>query len=147
MKLGLLLFFFLSWTAGRVLAQQGLDAAVLGTNSVSHYDTRRWPLIIDDGRSSGLDRVTLKKRVELKGPLAGLFKVKKVLDLPRQLLHLINPFAAGEARDEGYRRGDLDPRAWTTIVGWHPGQSAFPDAVTQEPCMSFLSLGFERSNK
>ena len=26
----------------------------------------------------------------------------------------------------------LDPRAWTTIVGWHPGESAFPSAETHE---------------
>jgi hypothetical protein len=26
----------------------------------------------------------------------------------------------------------LDRRAWTTVVGWHPGRSAFPGAETSE---------------
>ena len=26
----------------------------------------------------------------------------------------------------------LDPRAWTTVVGWHPGESAFVSAETHE---------------
>ena len=26
----------------------------------------------------------------------------------------------------------LDPRAWTTVVGWHPGESAFATGETRE---------------
>ena len=26
----------------------------------------------------------------------------------------------------------LDPQAWTTVVGWHPGESAFASAETHE---------------
>jgi len=26
----------------------------------------------------------------------------------------------------------MDTRAWTTVVGWHPGESAFPSAETHQ---------------
>jgi hypothetical protein len=36
----------------------------------------------------------------------------------------------------------MNTRAWTTIVGWHPGESAFPDARTDEAQLNLVSIAF-----
>jgi len=37
----------------------------------------------------------------------------------------------------------LDTRAWTTVVGWHPGESAFATGERHEPgvCFFWIDLG------
>ena len=37
----------------------------------------------------------------------------------------------------------LEPRAWTTVVGWHPGESAFVTGETHEGgwCLFWIDLG------
>jgi len=37
----------------------------------------------------------------------------------------------------------LDPRAWATVVGWHPGESAFVTGETHEGgwCLFWVDLG------
>jgi hypothetical protein len=37
----------------------------------------------------------------------------------------------------------LDPRAWSTVVGWHPGQSAFATGERHEGrlCLFWIDLG------
>lgn len=37
----------------------------------------------------------------------------------------------------------LSPQAWTTTVGWHPGESAFPDDNTSLTGMPVLWFGRE----
>jgi hypothetical protein len=82
-------------------------------------------------------------------------KQNGLLGYPLKLLKALNPFAttpadenpgafAGslpmnasraarkEAIQEKARSGDLNPRAWTTMVGWHPGESVFYDPITFE---------------
>ncbi len=55
---------------------------------------------------------------------------KKIAGLPLRLLKPLNPFAPVEPEDMRPGRGDYNPRAWTTISGWTPGSSAFPDPRT-----------------
>jgi len=37
----------------------------------------------------------------------------------------------------------ITPRAWSTTVGWHPGESAFPDNVNSSTGMPIFWIGHE----
>jgi len=39
----------------------------------------------------------------------------------------------------------LDPRAWTTVVGWHPGESAFTTGETARPGIPLFWIALGRS--
>jgi hypothetical protein len=83
------------------------------------------------------------------------FSLGNIVRFPFRVLKAINPFAAlgrGETAgafggsmpmnasptarkepvQEKARSGNLNPRAWTSMVGWHPGASAFYDPITFE---------------
>lgn len=58
-------------------------------------------------------------------------------------LHLPNPFVPSATNNENkveHIEG-LSTRAWTTTVGWHPGESAFPTAMTHESKLVLISFG------
>lgn len=95
--------------------------------------------VLDLG-SAPADDTIVKKNLQASGPLVRPFKAKKLREMPRRVLHLFNPFARTEAAAETVSVRELSPRAWTTTVGWHPGGSAFSDAVTHEPSLSLISL-------
>ena len=82
----------------------------------------------------------VKKKLRISGPLARPFKAKKITEVPRRLLHLINPFARPVPREGWEKTRDLNPQAWTSIVGWHSGGSSFQDPVTHEPTISLISV-------
>ncbi len=97
---------------------------------------------VDDLQTAQPDKVKLKKHFVLTGPLVHAFNVKKVAEVPKRLFHLVNPFGKAEPGEETHHEVDgLDTRSWSTIVGWHPGASAFPDATTQEP-VGLFSAGW-----
>jgi hypothetical protein len=73
------------------------------------------------------------------GPFKAI-KSKKFWNAPLSLLRAIDPFAPAGSKEEVRRVGDLSPRAWTTIAGWHPGASAFPDPITHEPGLNLFSV-------
>ena len=87
------------------------------------------------------NEISLGKKMTLGGPLVRTFKVKRVLDAPRRMFQLINPFAPVEHVEQFERTADLTPRAWASTVGLHPGGSAFAEATTHEPTMTLLSVG------
>ena len=80
------------------------------------------------------------KRITAAGPLVTPFKAKKLRDVPKRLWHLVNPFASAERKPALERSPGISTRAWSTTVGWSPGRSAFPDEVTHESTMSFVSF-------
>jgi hypothetical protein len=97
---------------------------------------------VEDLQAAQPDKVKLKKHFVLTGPLVHAFNVKKVAEVPKRLLHLVNPFGKAELGEETQHEVDgLDTRSWSTVVGWHPGASAFPDATTQEP-VGLFSAGW-----
>jgi hypothetical protein len=80
------------------------------------------------------------KNVQVSGPLVQPFQSRRLADVPRRIAPWFNPFAKTEPprrieRDEG-----ISTRAWTEVVGWNPGGSAFPDATTHEPKMNLLVI-------
>jgi len=57
--------------------------------------------------------------------------------------HWLAPAALKKTRETPKPVGGLDPRAWTTVVGWHPGESAFATGERHEPgvCLFWIDLG------
>jgi hypothetical protein len=82
------------------------------------------------------------KHVQASGMLVAPAKAKKLSQVPGRLWRWINPFAKDEtaAVTETVYTHDYSSRAWATVVGWHPGESAFADPGTHESGMAFLTL-------
>jgi hypothetical protein len=123
-----------------VLAQERAQktSANLTNSATLRDDTRLVVPVIEDAKPAR--DVIVKKNVELSGPLVKPFTVRKVTDVPRRLLQLINPFTPSERKEELESTRVVSARAWSTTVGWNPGGSAFSDAVTHEPSMSLISF-------
>ena len=100
-----------------------------------------FPLEVKPDRKSD---VTVGKKFRISGPLVALFKGKSIRQTPKRFLQLINPFQqrAEEAAPEWTGGSDLNPRAWSSLVGWRPGASAFPDPATHEGGITVV--GFSR---
>jgi hypothetical protein len=68
------------------------------------------------------------------GPVKAIKTVgKKAAKVPAGIIRDMNPLAPmpdPEQHSLVLVDGE-SPRAWTTTVGWYPGTSAFPDAITQ----------------
>jgi len=92
--------------------------------------------------------VSLDKKTDLKGYLAQPApESKSLLKIPLGIIRDLNPLApigkpaalpvprhgGPEALSSEIKVKRLSPRAWTTTVGWHPGESAFPDPITAWP--------------
>jgi hypothetical protein len=80
------------------------------------------------------------KNVQVGGPLAQPFESRRLADVPRRIGQWFNPFAKAEPPRRIERDTGVSTRAWTEVVGWNPGGSAFPDATTHEPNMSLLVI-------
>jgi hypothetical protein len=85
--------------------------------------------------------IPIGKKVKVRGPLANTFKAKKVMDVPRRMLKLLNPFAPNETGATLEEKRNVTTRAWATTVGLHPGRSAFPDVTTHEPTLTLVTVG------
>ena len=137
MKVSSLFLLILSLAAQRCLAQETNTATAGTTNSSAvRSDIGVSPTPIRERSAVSSDRF-VKSGVPLSTG-------KRIVEVPRRVLHLINPFAPSEPKEglEGLR--DLSPRAWTTTVGWHSGQPPFQDAVTHE---STFGLSLNRSSE
>jgi hypothetical protein len=130
----------LGLAAGQTLAQQpAKEATATLTNSASmQEDTRLLAPLLEEPK--GTQDVIAGKKVELRGPLVRPLKAKKLRDVPKALLQLINPFAVPEPKVEFESTHETSTRAWATTVGWHPGASAFPDPMTHESSMGLFTL-------
>jgi hypothetical protein len=98
------------------------------------------PLSLQEDMGLTQPDVIVGKDFQLSGPLVRPFKSKKLREVPRRLLHLINPFALVEPRKEIEPIREVSPRAWTSTVGWSTGRSSAPVEVTHEPTMSLISV-------
>jgi hypothetical protein len=114
------------------------------TNSATlHDDVRIVAPIIEEPKPS--QYVIVKKNVQISGPLVKPLTARKITDVPKRLLQLINPFATTERMEGLESTRGLSARAWSSTVGWNPGGSAFSDATTHESSMSLIS--FSRPTK
>ena len=80
-----------------------------------------------------------KKEGRMHGPLAAPFK-GKIRQLPRRFLGFINPFGKSTYGRLPPDMKPVSPRAWSTVVGWTPGQSAFADDTHHEAKLGLLSI-------
>jgi hypothetical protein len=55
--------------------------------------------------------------------------------------NLLNPLVQTAFKDQPLLIENKSTRAWTTINGWHPGESTFPDARTYEPHFDLFWVG------
>lgn len=116
--------------------QQAAGGSAAGKQSLQ-FEVPETHVRVEDLQITQTDKVKLKKHFSLSGPLVHAFKVTKVSEVPKRLLHLINPFSKSTAADDGeapQQIDGLDTRSWTTRVGWQPGASPFANGTTQEPC-------------
>ena len=128
---------FLALTAGPVLAQAtGLESS---KSAATAPEPAVSPLLLK--QVTVKPDVIEKKRFRFSGPLVRPFKAKRVREVPRRLLHAINPFASSDTDEEFKGAPRVSTRAWTTTVGWSPGASAFADPVTHESSLGLLSIG------
>ena len=140
MKVSRQVVLVLALTACPVHAQQpGGELSAAATNSaVLRDDSKLLAPLIEETKVS--QDAIVGKKLELSGPLVRPFKVRKIREVPRRLLHVINPFAPLERKQEFESTRGLSVRAWTSVVGWNAGGSAFPDAMTHESSMGLISL-------
>jgi hypothetical protein len=137
MRLRMGLIFFLVLAGDRVFGQQqtvgdyssSTDSATL-RSGVAHVTA----VLEQRNRSS----VMVTRNVEASGPLVRLFK-GRIREAPKRFLQLINPFASGDEQARIAAPKGLSPRAWTTVVGVHPGASAFPEPMTHEGGITLIS--------
>ena len=128
--------------ASALFAQQtGFESSSSATNgSGSHLDERLLRALEAQSAQAESD-VVVKKNVRISGPLVRPFKAKRIVEFPKRVLQLINPFARSEPKEgsENYSR-EISSRAWSTTVGWHTGGNPFQEAVTHEPTMTLMSV-------
>ena len=54
---------------------------------------------------------------------------------------LSSPLAAPSVSDKAAKTsGDRRTQAWVSIVGWHPGSSAFPDPIAHEAGLTLITV-------
>ncbi len=62
-------------------------------------------------------------------------------------LHWFAPVKTTKTKENLKPVEGLDPRAWTTVVGWHPGESAFATGETQRSKLCLFWVDVEPSPK
>src|SRR5437868_2192945 len=148
MKAALVLVILVAFAAVRGEAQNqniGKNNLFSTTNSATISDSSRLSLqdsarvklrLAEPSNTNSVDYVISKTKVHLTGPVATTLKPRSVGDFSHRVLHLFSPFSKDEpnlspAAPSG--TGPVSTRAWSTIVGWSPGRSAFPDEHFHEP--------------
>ena len=121
--------------------EQDFKTSTEGTNSVTSLNAHRLAAALsNEGNASTLER-NQRNGLRLGGPVGNALKTRKIRDLPRRIFRWVNPFSRQEQASTIFeRRSNLNPRAWTTTVGLHPGESAFEDPRTHESNLTLLTL-------
>jgi hypothetical protein len=83
--------------------------------------------------TNSVEYLISKTKVRVSGPVASPLKGRSVGDVSKRVLHLFSPFSPAEPNVPAGATGPANTRAWSTIVGWSPGRSAFPDEHFHEP--------------
>ena len=138
MKLARTVLLVALFAAGEAVAQQpAVGSAASSTNAATafRYNRSLWSLPAGSQRYDRQDFISKQSSPSSGFLLASSsqrLQAKTPLSLSLGLLESVNPFAPLKQKNEPTRIYHLSTRAWTTTVGWHPGASAFPDAITHE---------------
>jgi hypothetical protein len=127
---------------GAALAQQGTqgpapDTKPSGLSAKAHLET-----YLQNNNTNNMQanqQVAVTPKLQASGPLIEPFKPNQTSSTPKRLLNLINPFAPVEPPSPRQTSG-LSTRSWTSVAGWNPGGSAFPNGVTHESQMTLISV-------
>jgi len=109
-------------------------------SSIVKSDEEVIPAPLDSLQFKGAIEVARAGGMLVSGPLVQLFDLTKPVELPKRCLQLVNPFAPLEASPVTPNVPNEHPRAWTELVGWNPGVSAFPDPRTHQPTLNLFSM-------
>ena len=121
----------------RQTSSRDTKSATLLSASTNHLFS-----LLTEGTPTNQDNIAIGKKLRLGGPAVEVFKAKKFWDVPRRVLNVLNPFTPLERNEVPFTQTrSLNPRAWASTVGFHPGGSVFADATTHEPTMTLLSIG------
>ncbi|HZR19706.1 MAG TPA: hypothetical protein VFE51_20645 [Verrucomicrobiae bacterium] len=135
----------------------GTNNSLAFTNAATVHDTShltlpssatlRWRLT-EPKDTNSVDYTISKTTVHVSGPVATTLKAKSAGDFSKRVLNLFNPFSSQEPNlppTVSTASGPVNTRAWSTIVGWSPGQSAFPDEHYHEPPqLRLMSVNVEK---
>jgi hypothetical protein len=134
----------------------GTNNSLAFTNAATVHDTSHlavpnsatlWRLT-EPGDTNSVDYTISKTTVHLSGPVATTLKSKSAGDFSKRVLKLFNPLSAQNQNlptTVSTASGPVSTRSWSSIVGWSPGQSAFPDEHFHEPPqLRLLSVSTER---
>jgi hypothetical protein len=148
MKAAFLVVLIVAFAAGQAKAQTlnlATNNHLTFTNSAALRDNSQLTLpgsaamqwrLVQPTDTNSVDLTVSKTIVHLSGPVATTLKAKSAGDFSRRVLRLFNPFSSQEQNlpsTVSTASGPVSTRAWSTIVGWSPGQSAFPDEHYHEP--------------
>ena len=122
------------------LFQDQEPGIVAAEDSVVKVDGEVITAPLDSLQLKGETEVATAGGMLVSGPLVHLFHTTKPGEVPTRFLQLINPFAPMEASQVIPNVPNEHPRAWTELVGWSPGVSAFPDPRTHQPSLSLFSM-------
>lgn len=90
-------------------------------------------------------QVSKTQIIHVSGPLVQPFKAKSGSGFVGRVAHWFNPFYKGQPNVPPAPSGPMNTRAWSTIVGWNPGRSAFPDEKWHEaPHLDLVTVTTER---
>lgn len=132
-----------SASAGVVRGQQaGTNILVSATNAAAIRDAGTMALpdraapelrLAEPTDTNTLEYTVSKTKVRVSGPLVGPLKARGASDLAHRVFRLVNPLSSSPPNVSPAASGPVNTRAWSTIVGWNPGRSAFPDGAWHEP--------------
>src|SRR5439155_25540346 len=92
MRMGRQLVIVLMLAAVPALAQQqSRQVSAAATNSLTVREDPRLTPLVEDAKPAR--DVIVRKNVEFSGPLVRPFTVRRIADVPKRLLQLLNPFA------------------------------------------------------
>jgi hypothetical protein len=151
MKAAYVVCLFLGFAVDFSLAQSNVAPSIITNTAAESTITTTAtevasPIVAPAVSPLLLERVTVKpdvietKNLRFSGPAVAPFKAKRLREVPRRVLHAINPFAKQEEPPEFEGLPRVTSQAWTTTVGWHPGASAFADPVTHESRLGLISI-------
>ena len=124
------------------------NAAVRETGSeVSFQTPAAFGLGLGEPRdTNSVDYISGHTKVHLSGPVATTLKPKSPADFGHRVLRLFSPVSSlPQNLPPGAEvSGPAQARAWSTLVGWSPGRTGFPDEQHHEPpVLRLISVSVE----
>ena len=123
-------------TATNAVATATNSATLRARSNLSLHEPAPMTLQLKQADTNSTEFLLSKTvKVHASGPVVRVLKAKGASDFSRKVLHLFSPFSDDSPNlPPGTEvSGPVSSRAWSTIAGWSPGRSAFPDESSHEP--------------